>query len=362
MLNLLRIHAKSLRFQLPLAALFLLVLFTVSYLDAHAAGGQADARIHLVVCQEADDALSRRYLDAIKRIDALQLREVGAASSAAITRAFDDPLVQGFVIIPADFSANCAQGQAEIRYSPAPGSTSSNLATEYLSNAVLTLQADQLLDARLKKLGVDRGDVAREQKLRPQIVLDYQGPRGSAQQASPFTPARFGPAALLFLFAFLSAAWQIPGRDDRRIMLQGVRALRRSFFAATAVCVCYWMLLLAVYFAILRLVFQVVAPPLVALAFVILVLYAISAGACLALFGRRKAAPAVFLLWLLVAMTLGGGLWGVTTSAKFAVLSGLPAVLTASAGKTGALWMLAALVGCLWVVIGVGSSGGSNET
>jgi hypothetical protein len=250
------------------------------------------------------------------------------------------------------FKNSDAQGLAVIQKNlasvllyPAPGIADVSVVKEHLAAAFVVLRGEILLGEKLNILGVDlesRSDEWRSQD--PILVLEYSGPK---VQSQPFSiPPAYGIPALFLLLSLLHAAQAVPGVDSKRILAQGGMALARSASMSLLPLWLSWFFLVAIYSIGMKLFFSVSLDAQTFISLLGLSFYSISLGGLLAICGKRHLAPWLFVPWLLLNMTIGGGLWNVGT--RFDFLLPVSSVVNAhDSGFQGACLIFASSAVCL---------------
>jgi hypothetical protein len=222
---------------------------------------------------------------------------------------FEKGTVQCLVRAPEYFDERIRNGEdGAVTIIPAPGIANLSAINEYIAAEIISIRSGILLSDALNQLNVPKRDIDEQVGSSfPLIVPEYDGP---PTEGLPFeTPPRYGVPALFLLLAFLLAAQNTPGIDNRRIVLAGRRAMRRSYLYGSLSMLLLWAAAVSLYVLCMKLLYDVALPISVLFALLMAAWYAGSLGGVLAATGKRNLAAAFFVPWLLVNMTLGGGLW-----------------------------------------------------
>jgi hypothetical protein len=292
----------------------------------------------------------------------------GLGTWAAI---FADHSVSGAVVILGSFEDYVRNGTGRaVEFHPAPGVARSEEVEEYLAAELLRLRAEAMLVQALEEAGVDGagadapagtatpagygdslgqaepsemqdgdanglwpggagpvGDSEAEGEPEESdtddafgLSVEYEGPEW---EPAPFlAPPAYGIGALFLLLAFLHACVVIPGVDDRQLMVcmgnhrRGTRTHRWPN-PVVVDCACaflplaaLWCCEILLYVGGLRFFYDVEAPAAVVIALLGLCVLALAAGSAVAMAGKRGWAAYMFMGWLILNATLGGGLYG----------------------------------------------------
>lgn len=306
MISLFRLNVKMMIPRLPLLLLLVALQLILGQIAAVALSDRTPA-LRIAVFQEESDALSDRYLNALRELPELELVELGSLEEKE--KIFTGGTVQGLLVIPEYFDDYLTKGKNRaVQFSPAPGVTDVSLPVEYLLTEILAIRSDLLLDAELEKMNIPRDEIPDEPVYDdPILILEYDGP---PVQKQPFLiPPVFGVPALFLLLAFLHAVQTVPGRDNRRILMRGESKLTKAALVSMLALGLIWMVLICLYAAGMFLFYEVRVPVPVFGALAGLALYAIALGGAVAVSGKRHWGTWIFIPWFLLNMTIGGGLW-----------------------------------------------------
>jgi hypothetical protein len=208
----------------------------------------------------------------------------------------------------------------------APGITNVSAITELLASAALELRIEMIYKGPIP-------DVSKNGSI---LSLSYDGPILS--QDLSFAPPAFGIPSLFLILAFLQAASSVFGSDMRRVKQRGRAALVKSASIGLLAQISFWLLLVALYASGLWALYGIKLDAPVFASLMGLALYAASLGGLTAFIGKRRYAVAIFIPWILLNMTLGGGLWN-SQSGFGSVILPVSAVLEQSWSGAAKLWM-----------------------
>jgi hypothetical protein len=213
------------------------------------------------------------------------------------------------VVLPESFDRRVVEENHDIvTLIPAPGIANISAIHEMIADEILTVKSGMLLQEALDQLGVPEQEINnRVKSTAPLITPRYEGPptNGLPLEAPPY----YGVPALFLLLAFLFAAQAGPGRDNRRIACTGENRMLRSYLSGCAAMILTWLAGVVLYVACMKMFYGVLVPLPAVAALTAEAWYASALGSLLAVTGRRNLAAYFFVPWLLVNMTMGGGLW-----------------------------------------------------
>ena len=302
------LHIKRILTMWPLLVLILICQIGLGYLASFALRDQTPQLILAVYTEDKGDSFTR-FKESLAAIPELTLIE--ADSEAAVKKMARRQEVLGAVIIDKDLNARITKGRNAVRFVPSPGSAGGRVVKEHVAAAVVALKAEDSYRREIRGLGGEAADL--RSVYEPVLTVKYDGPPLLINTSS-FSPG-YGIPALFILILSLFGALTLPGPDSRRALLKGVASLFKDFVSGMAALLTLGAFILSAFFISCRFLYD--APPsLVAIvSFAALCIYCVSFGALIAALNLRKIAVWIFIPWLLLNMTLGGGLWGIPFSA-----------------------------------------------
>jgi hypothetical protein len=290
--------------------LLLLVVVVQLVLGRIAAVALTEERpeLKIAVAVEGESPLSERYLAALQEIEGLTVIEVELQMDREAVFRRHDP--QALAVVRADFAERLEQGLGEaVLFYPAPGIADTSALEELLLTEIVLLRGEFRLAQTLADLGVppEEGREATLAEADPILILQYEGP------APPTTPLSIPPAwgvpALFLLLPFLHAAQIVPGKDSVRIRLKSAPVRRGAYLCSLASLWLAWGAVVACYLLGMFIFYRLKVAVPIALTFFLLACYSTFLGSIPARLGRRDLASLFFVPWLLLNMTVGGGLW-----------------------------------------------------
>ena len=304
MLTMIGINFKRLRIYCLLLCLLVICQLAFGHLASQALGDTAPAT---KIAIQNDDAgiYGEKYIEGLSEIEGLELDI--SEGNIIFEDVFSDSSYMGAVIIPENFSKNCISGKANsLKFYAAPGVADNSLVQQYLMLELTVLRSEIILGDAQRELGIEDTSKTLNDDALQMISLEYIGPAGQM----PFSDIPvFGISALLLLLVFLMASSFFPGLDDKRTRALSHMAYIKALFAGIIALVTIWFAANAVYLFAMDFAFDAAVPSAICAALFALVLYAICLGALFAACSIKRFAPAFFVLWFVLNMTLGGGLW-----------------------------------------------------
>jgi hypothetical protein len=313
MIDLFGLQLKAAALRCPLLIFLVVCQLVLGQMSANALSARAPQfRLAVMngaeaVSGETSGELADAYVKSLQQSPELEIILVDASDSS--DKVFRENDVQGLAVLDPDFDNIVRTGESDaVKLYPAPGITDVTILTEYLSSAVVIQIANLMLEEQLVKDGIAPGSVTKAVKnAEPILVLDYNSPEDAGLPLS--APPVYGVPALFLLLAFLHAAFIVPGRDTKRACLGDGRRLRRAFLSAQLVVWLTWITVTLLYLGGMWLFYHTAPRLSVFIALAGLAVFASSLGGLVAMTGKRTAAVWIFVPWLLLNMTLGGGLW-----------------------------------------------------
>lgn len=343
MLGQFKISLKSSIMYVPLLLILIVCQLALGQIGSVALG-EKKPELSVALSFEGSGEYAESYLQALKDSETLKIIDVGA--NADKEKVFNKHSVQGLVVISENFEESITKGLPNAVYLyPAPGIGDVSLVEEMLATEIVVMRATVIFDNAMKEFPKAIGGKHDKPIDDNQITVNYTGPPIDARPLS--APPAFGIPALFFLLAFLHASQVVPGIDSKRMLISGRISLLNGIYASQIALLIIWIIVLGVYSAGMKLIYNVALDSLTLIAFLGLIIYAITAGGLVATLGTRTKAVFIFIPILLLNMTIGGGLWNVgVQSPIFAPILPVASVVLASSGSymfTGVVYAMSIL-------------------
>ncbi|MDR0570987.1 MAG: ABC transporter permease [Clostridiales Family XIII bacterium] len=347
------LRVKEILARWPLLLLLAACQILFAYMASFAMGDRTP-ELRLALFSEDKGEVAARFAESLGAVPALTV--VVAGSEEEARRLAREQKVLGAVIIRDGMEARVARGREAVRLVPARMANADRVVREHVALALVELRARWRLLRELDALGGEPTEAAAAGEAPLSVV--YEGPP-SVWEPSEITPG-YGLPALFVLILALQGAFMMPGPDRRGLVLCGRRGALRDYAACMAALFSVWAVVLALFFVSAWRIYGVAAGSGAVGAFAALCFYCAALGGALAALGLRKAAAWIFVSWMFMNMTLGGGLWGMPFSVPvLRPFLPLEQVLGACAGTGGALFLsvaggalAVAGVAAIWVFAG----------
>lgn len=342
MMQIFRIYAKQLT---PHIAVILLIA-----LGQLAAGkmnqlfiGSATPPAAIDVYVENETSLTQALMTKLKDIPDFTVREIPVLSEKNLKT----ENIQGILVIPETFDEALQEGEDEVvEILVASGIQDTTAISEAISTSLIQLRSELLLDEVLEKNQLSLK--VKEQEIDPALLLNIQYVNADEQVVLADSGLSIGILALFVLIAMLYGNSFLPGFDSRRLRLYSFGNLIKCQGLAMANLLLLWVLEIGVFWLGVHFVLEeslraVDVPLLLAV-----LIYTLSLSLLLVNLGLRHIVSFLFVPWLLLNMTLGGGLWNVASTQLW-----LQPILPVAMALNGHLGLL---LGCAGVLL-LGSGG-----
>jgi hypothetical protein len=301
------LHLKRILTLWPFLILIIICQVAFGFLSSFALRDQSPQLILAVYTEDHGDSYVR-FKQNLEAIPELALVETDSEASAK--RLAESQQALGAVIIDKDLKSRVTKGRNAVRFIPAPGSSGGLVVKEHVAAAIVALRAEDRYRREIEGLGGTTVDL--QSVYEPVLSVEYLGPPLLASQ-SGLTP-EYGLPALFVLILTLLGALSLPGPDSKRTLLQGSVSLITDFFSGIAALLTLEVFILSIFFLSCHFIYD--APPTITaiFSFAALSFYCVTFGGLIAALRLRRLAVWIFIPWLLLNMTLGGGLWGISFS------------------------------------------------
>lgn len=345
MLTIFRLQCKELFRFLPVLIALALLQCVLGQMAAVSLR-QRSPEINVGYFVEKHSYKTERYLTGLMSLTDVNMIEADDISDRE--ELFNTGKIQAFVVLLESFDSSLVtEYNPVIRFYRAPGATGLSIIEGHLVNQWLLLRTEELAASYLGEdyeLVVKSLDAAKNET--PVVSLEYEGPL--LQDLPYVTPPAFGIPALFLLLAFLHSASFAVGRDRARWQMRGRTVSGAGTLLSMLTMFLFWGSSVMLYVLGMWVIYQITVPVSVICALPGLAAYAISAGGLLAYYGKRQASAWIFVPWLLLNMTIGGGLWNAAEmEILLPVLLPVSAVLSSGTGNwsgAGVLWAQTAFI------------------
>jgi hypothetical protein len=328
----------------PFLVLIIICQIVFGFLASFALRDQSPQLILAVYTEDHGDSFMR-FKQGLEAIPELSLIEVDSEELAK--QMTENQKVLGAVIVDKDLKSRITKGRNAVRFIPAPGSSGGLVVKEHVAAALVALRAEDRYRREIEDLGGTAVDL--QSVYEPVLSVEYIGPQLLANN-SGLTPG-YGVPALFILIMTLFGALTLPGADSKRTLLHGGISLIMDFFSGIAALLTLGVFTISIFFFSCYFMYDV-TPTLPAIfAYVSLSFYCAAFGGLIAALGLKRIAVWIFIPWLLLNMTLGGGLWGVSFLTPVTRLFlPLEQVLICCAGNASAVVYLVAVALSYFIV------------
>jgi hypothetical protein len=330
------IFLKSLASRIPALALIVALMLVLGQISAIALD-ETEPALRIAICQESDSDLAEKFVQTlygVPNMDIVRLENFEDKDDL-----FRKEYVQGIVLVPQSFEENLKNGKSSVSYYTAPGITDVSAVSELIAGAILDFRIEMQYEDKLSDLGINASEMdIGQEETDPILSFVYDGPLLS--ETLEVIPPAFGVPSLFMLMAFLQAASSVFGSDMNRVKLRGRKALISSALIGIIVQYAYWAAAIFLYVLGLQVVFGIAVEMPVLLSLLGLAFYANSLGGFVAFIGLRRYSTVLFIPWLLLNMTFGGGLWNAIAIGNATAILPVSAVIRQSWSGASALWLL----------------------
>lgn len=321
------------------ALLVITILQCVMGQLAAVALNERDPEMNVGYYIEKHTSATARYIEGLSATPGISL--TAAETMHERGELFSTGSIQAFVLINESFDRSISDGiSPAVTLFRAPGVSDFTLLKGHLTNQWMILRTEALAAPFLgDNYIIPPQNPDKWENSVPVISLVYEGPL--LQNQLFITPPAFGIPALLLLLSFLHSAGFAAGSDKAMWKMKGHRTLGMGTLISILSVFIFWGCSTLLYVLFMRVFYKISVPGSVVAALLGLVIYVVSAGGLLAFFGGRRFAAWVFVPFLLLNMTVGGGLWNAAAmDMLIPVVLPVSAVLSSATGSWAGSFVL----------------------
>lgn len=222
--------------------------------------------------------------------------------------------IQGILIVPKNFDKKLSAGEDDlVELLIASGIQDNTSIREAVSTSLIQLQSQVLLQQTLEKDNIQLNE-AEKKAARQELLLKIDYVKGNEAANLRDSTFSIGILSLFMLIAVLYGTSFIPGPDSRRLRMYRRSTLVKNQSAALLSLTLLWLTELLIFLSAMKVLFPGAFSVNQALLLLIVLCYSLSLSLLVVNLGLRNIAVFLFVPWLILNMTLGGGLWNVPTN------------------------------------------------
>lgn len=309
MIQLMKIYAKQL---LPH---FLVILLLV-------AGQLATSRMNqlfvnssipptaLEVYVEKDTEMTDKLMKKLKEVPEISVKQVKQLDMHDL----QTKNIQGILVVPKTFDEKLIADKEEIvEIFVASGIQDTTSIKEAVSTNLIQMRGELLLKDSLEESKIDLTE-EEQAGLAEDLQLKVQYVNGENRANLGTKSLSIGIITLFILISLLYGNSFLPSFDTRRLQMYSLRSLLKSQGAVMVDLLLLWGLEIGLFLAGVKVIFDTTLPVGDIELMVAVLVYCMSFSLLLVNLGLRNIVSFLFVPWLILNMTLGGGLWNVPTS------------------------------------------------
>ncbi|MDH6363599.1 hypothetical protein M2139_000716 [Enterococcus sp. PF1-24] len=305
MSQVLKIYLKQLRFHFLIILVIVAAQLAISHMNQLFLNSNTPPTALEVYVQEPSKA-SQQLINKLQEKNQVTIQQVKTLDLTDLKT----ENIQGILIIPATFAEDLLTDKEKIiELQLAPGIQDATAIKELISTNLIQLKAEQLLSENLEKqaLTVKKSQIAPELLINIDYVDQVHGSLN--KQKLPLSIS-----SVLFLVVVLYGISFIPSLENRRLQMYSLKNLVKCQALAVFSLLILWLTALSLFLLGANFFLQADYGVNQLLLLLALLFYTFSLSWFIVNLGGQKIASFLFIPWLLLNMTLGGGLWNMPTS------------------------------------------------
>lgn len=343
MMQLLKIYAKQL---LPHSLIILLIVvgqLAISRMNQLFVNSTIPpTALEVYVAKESK--LTDTLLNKLEKVPEISLKKVSSLDESDL-KTKD---IQGILVIPKNFDEALKADQHKIvKVLIANGIQDTTAINEAVSTNLIQMKSELLLDDSLTKNHIS---LTKDEQtdLADDLLLEVQYVNGQSRRSLGSNRLSIGIITLFILVAVLYGSSFLPSLDSRRLRMYAPVSLVKNQSAAMMDLLLLWSLEIGLFLVGVKFLLKTTLPTEDILLLFGVLVYALSFSLLLVNIGLRELVSFLFVPWLILNMTLGGGLWNVPTT-----LSWLHPLLPVAMALNHELVMLLSCTGIFLAASGI---------